>query len=257
MNWERIGKFLVGFFACAAGIAAVYGTFFKDEANLQATLTYDYQTYPRQFIERMDSSKEELKYRYLYESIEKVTEGSLNHEQISEIVGLSQKPYLDMFSDPFQSGLDKYGTRLFIYLKNRGGKVANDVYIKLPAKGIVQVRDDAKNHTLIEAKTTSVTIPSIVQNGDVRVWVYFDADFDDIRHSTINIGYSDGVADIDVYENYKGLSAKVAYYSKEILLALFIMAVILMGLFSILLFHNEEKSTNKSSNKDVENSAGS
>lgn len=257
MNWEKVGKFLVALIASAAGLTAVYGAFFKDEANLRAELTYDYQTYPRQFIDRMGSSSEELKYRYLYEKIEKLTEGSLNHEQINQIVDLSQKPYSDLFRPPFQSGLDKYATRLFIYLKNEGGKVAKDVYIKLPAKGIVEVRDDAKNHTLIETKTSNITIPSIVQNGDAKVWVYFDSDFDEVRYLTINIGHRDGVADIEIYESYKGLSANVAYYGKELVLALAVMATLLVGLLSIGLFHSKSESSNKSSNTDAENGADS
>lgn len=180
---------------------------------------------------------------------------SLSYEQLNKIVERSQSPYLDIFEQPFNNGLDEYGVNLFIHLKNIGEKSAKNVYIKLPSKGIVLIRDDSKNYKTIESKTGDINIPSIVQNGDSKVWVFFDASYEEVRNSTINIGHDDGLADISIYREYKGVNAFFAKYSDEVILILVLLFIMVVGLLSIGLFSESNYSSNKSSNSDGDKAA--
>lgn len=81
-----------------------------------------------------------------------------------------------MFDGPFKKGPDNYPVGLYIHLQNTGDKVVKDVHIKLPAKGLVQIRDDSRSDTVMAEPTSSVVIPSIVQNGVYKLWVYFEGD---------------------------------------------------------------------------------
>ncbi len=238
MNWEKIGKFLVTLIGCLASITAIYVAF-KNDTKLEAYLTYDYQTYPRQFSDRIDKADDKLKYGDLYDGIKSIANGTLTHEQIDKVVNLSQAPYHYMFDGPFKKGLDNYQVRLYVYLKNTGDKVVKDVHIKLPAKGLVHIRDDSRNDTVMDEPTSSVEIPSIVQNGVYRLWVYFEGDFEELKREGVHIGYSDGVAHIQVHEGFVGLDAKVARYSHELMAVLALFAIFLL-LAVYLLFSSDE-----------------
>lgn len=227
MSWEKIGKFLVGLLGALASATLIYVAF-KSDTKLEADLSYRYQQAPRQLSERLDGMVEKLKYANLYDGIKSIANGALNHEQIDKIVDMSQSPYLSTFNTPFENGLDNYPVRLLIHLKNTGSKVVKDVHIKLPAKGLVQIRDDSRSDTVKPEPVSSVVIPSIVQNGEYLLWIYFKGDLNTLRDQGVYIGYGDGVAKIRVYEQVIGLDAGVARYSVELLGALVLFAYLLL-----------------------------
>ncbi|RON63852.1 hypothetical protein BK671_20425 [Pseudomonas fluorescens] len=234
MSWEKVGKSLVALIGCIGSIVAIHAAL-KDDTKLEAYLTYDYQSYPRQFSERVNKASDKLGYGYLYDGVKSVANGALSHEQIDKIVSLSQAPYLYMFDGPFEKGPNVYPAGLYIYLQNTGEKVVKDVHIKLPAKGLVRIRDDSSNDTVMDEPTSRVVIPSLVQNGVYRVWVYFDGDLKALKKEGVHIGYSDGVAKIEVFEEFSGFEAGVAKYSRE-LTTLLVMLAMLLILAVVVLF---------------------
>jgi len=227
LSWEKVGKTLVTLISCIGSIVAIYAVL-KDDNKLEAYLSYDYQSYPRQFSERVNKASDKLGYGYLYDGIKEVASDALSHEQIDKIVSLSQAPYLHIFDGPFKKGPDVYPAGLYIYLTNTGEKVVKDVHIKLPAKGLVRIRDDSGNETVMEEPTGRVIIPSLVQNGAYRVWVYFDGDLEALKKEGVRIGYNDGVAKIEVFEEFAGLEAAVAKYSAELITLLIFLAMLLI-----------------------------
>jgi hypothetical protein len=243
LSWEKVGKSLVTLIGCLASITAIYVAF-KDDTKLEAYLTYDYQTYPSQFSERVDKAKDKLKYGYLYDGIKSIANDTLSHEQIDKVVTLSQAPYLYMFDGPFKKGPDNYPVGLYIHLQNTGDKVVKDVHIKLPAKGLVQIRDDSRSDTVMAEPTSSVVIPSIVQNGVYKLWVYFEGDLRALKKEEVHIGYSDGVAHVQVYEGFVGFDAWVAKHSRELMVVLAMLAMFLLLAVYLLVLFNENTDAN-------------
>jgi hypothetical protein len=203
----------------------------KDQPRLEATLTYAYLTYPSQFSERISKANEQLKYEQLLPRINSISDGALNPYQVDKLIELAQAPYAQLFAKPFEAGLVDHRTGLLIDLLNGGDSDVREVKIRLPAKGLVQVRDAAGNDTLYEAATAQVEIPAIEQGGECRVWVYFDADYSLIRQGGINISFAGGQADVRVYREFTGFPALVARYSQELmgLLGVLLLGVVGMG----------------------------
>lgn len=230
MSWEKVGKSLVGLLVVVATAAVLYAALREDD-NLEARLTYAHLTYPGQFNERISQANELLKYERLHARISGISAGGLDHGQVDRLVDLAQAPYLQLFARPFEAGLVDHRTGLLIELTNHRQVPVKAVTIRLPAKGLVQVRDDAGNDTLVQASTSSVEIPAIEPAGTSKVWVYFDADYSQIRQGGIGIRYADGTADIQVYREVVGLPAWVARYSRELigLLAVLALAVLALG----------------------------
>lgn len=230
MSWEKVGKTLVGLLVVAGSVAVLHGMLRQDDA-LKARLTYTHLTYPGQFSERISDANELLKYERLHARIEGIAAGALDHTQLDKLVDLAQGPYLHLFARPFEAGLVDHRTGLLIELSNPRQKPVKAVSIRLPAKGLVQVRDDAGNDTLIQAPTSSVELPAIEAGGNSKVWVYFDADYSQIRHGGIGIRHADGYADIKVYREVVGFPAWVARYSHALmsLLGLLGLAVVVLG----------------------------
>lgn len=224
MSWDKVGKRLVTMLLGLMVLLVTY-VLLKDSPRLEATLTYAYLTYPSQFSERISKANEQLKYEQLQPRINTISGGALSQYQVDKLVELAQAPYAQLFAKPFEAGLVDHRTGLLIDLHNRGDSDVRAVKVRLPAKGLVQVRDAAGNDTLYEAATAQVEIPVIEQGGACRVWVYFDADYSQIRQGGIGVSFAGGEADVRVSRQFTGFPALVARYSHE-----------LVGVLGILLF---------------------
>lgn len=240
IQWAQVGKFLSGACAAAAALFTALLAYNQQKADLEAYLKYDYQNYPAQFLDRLEEVHALVEYERLYDGYQSILRDAASHEQLHAITRETQSIYGRLRTNPFERGIDEYGSSLFIYLKNRGDKAAEDVYVKLPAKGLVLVRDDSKNYETIPDKTNDVRISSIVQNGDAKIWVYFDAHHPDVVASSINIGHKEGFADVHIYEDYKGVDAWVAKNSELMIYLVVVLVVALAGLLSISTFSEEE-----------------
>jgi hypothetical protein len=230
LSWDNVGKLLVAMLLGLMVLLVAY-VLLKAPPRLDATLTYAYLTYPSQFSERISKANEQLKYELLQPRINSISGGALNQYQVDKLIELAQAPYVQLFAKPFEAGLVDHRTGLLIDLHNRGDSDVREVKIRLPAKGLVQVRDTAGNDTLYEASTAQVVIPAIEQGGECRVWVYFDADYSQIRQGGIGVSFAGGEADVRVYREFTGFPALVARYSRELvgLLGVLLMGVLGMG----------------------------
>lgn len=229
LSWDKVGKLLVAALIGLVVLLAAYAIF-RGNPRLEASLTYAYLTYPSQFSERISKASEQLKYEQLQGRINNIGQGELSHDQVERLVEMAQAPYAQLFAKPFEAGLVDHRTGLLIELRNSGDAPVREVRIRLPAKGLVQVRDAAGNDTIVEAATAQVDIPGIEPGGACKVWVYFDADYSQIRQGGVSISHANGVADVQVYREFTGLPAMVARYSRELLILLGMLTLGLLGL---------------------------
>ncbi|QXI36615.1 hypothetical protein [Pseudomonas xantholysinigenes] len=229
MSWEKVGKTLAASLVVAACVVAFYTSLHGNE-RLQARLTYAHLTYPGQFNERITQANDLLKYERLHERVGSIAAGSLDHQQVDRLVELAQAPYLQLFARPFEAGLVDHRTGLLIELSNPGQQALLDVQIRLPAKGLVQVRDAAGNDTLVQAPTNHIDIPAIDALGESKVWVYFDSDYSQVRQGGISIRQGGASAQIEVVREFVGFPAWVARYSHELALLLVALVVAVLVL---------------------------
>lgn len=229
MSWDKVGKLLVAVLLGLMVLLAAYGLL-RGNPRLEASLTYAYLTYPSQFSERITKASEQLKYEQLQGRINAISEGGLSHDQVERLIEMAQAPYAQLFAKPFEAGLVDHRTGLLIELRNRGDAQVRQVKIRLPAKGLVQVRDAAGNDTSVETSTMQADIPTIEPGGVCKVWVYFDADYSQIRQGGVSISHADGNADIQVYREVIGIPAWVARYSRELMMLLGVLAASVLGL---------------------------
>jgi hypothetical protein len=229
LSWDITRKRLVATLLVLIAVLLFY-MLLKSHARLDASLTYAYLTYPSQFSERISRANEQLKYEQLQPRINRIGQGALNPDQVDRLVELAQAPYAQLFAKPFEAGLVDHRTGLLIDLHSTGDKAVRQVKIRLPAKGLVQVRDAAGNDTLYEASTPLIEIASIEPGGACKVWVYFDADYAQIRQGGISISHADGAADVRVYREFAGFPALVARYSSELVMLLGVLLLGVLGL---------------------------
>ena len=234
MSWEKVGKALVGVLVVATSVAALHALF-KDDTGLEARLSYTYLTYPSQFSERISTTNDLLKYERLYEQVSAIGKRTLSRQQIDKLVDLAQAPYLQLFAKPFEAGLVDHRTGLLIELRNKGETPLSQVQIRLPAKGLVQIRDDAGNDTIVQAPASVIEIDAIRREGASKVWVYFDSDYSLIRQGGISIRHAGGSADVQVYRELVGFSAWAGRYGRELVGALVVLAVAVLGLGAVCL----------------------
>lgn len=240
MSWVKFGVLL----ALPGALLSVLTMYMvlRDDNKLEADLSYQYESAPRLFTDRLGAISEHLKYTRLYDDIKNAGNGALSHEQINKIVDLSQAPYLALIDAPFERGPDNYPVRLLITLKNTGSKVIKEVHIKLPAKGIVQIRDDSRIDTIKPDLMSSVEIPSIVQNGVYTLWIHFQGDLESLRDKDVHIGYSDGVAQVRVSEDVIGLDAHMARYG-VFWLAVLTLVYLLVALYMLISAYKEDETS--------------
>lgn len=219
MSWEKVGKALAGLLVAAVAATALYALL-RDDERLEARLTYAHLTYPGQFSERISTASALLKYERLHGLIREIGNGALADPQVDKLVELAQAPYLQLFAKPFEAGLVDHRTGLLIELFNHQQRPLQAVQVRLPAKGLVQIRDAAGNDTLLEAPTNLIEIPSIEAAGESWMWVYFDADYSQVRQGGISIRHAGGGADIQVYREVIGFPALVARYSHALVVVL-------------------------------------
>ncbi|MBF8658273.1 MULTISPECIES: hypothetical protein [Pseudomonas] len=229
MSWDKVGKLLVAVLIGLAALLFVYKAV-VGSPRLEASLTYAYLTYPGQFSERISKASEQLKYEQLSARINTIGQGQLSRDQVDRLVEIAQAPYAQLFAKPFEAGLVDHRTGLLIELQNTGNAPVDQVRIRLPSKGLVQIRDSAGNDTLLEAATAQLEIPAIEAGGSSKVWVYFDADYSQIRQSGVGISYAEGTADIQVYQSVTGFPAWVARYSTELMGLLTVLGVSVLAL---------------------------
>jgi len=109
------------------------------------------------------------------------------------------------------------------------------VHIRLPAKGLVQVRDDAGDDSIPENATNIIEIPSIEAGGVCRVWVYFDADFSQITQGGISIVHAEGPAQIQVIRQVSGFQALMARYGQVLIGLVIALGTLVLGLAWVIL----------------------
>jgi len=228
LSWDKFGKFLMGMLAV---LAVLVGSFlaFRGDGKLQAYLSYDSLTYPSQFSARISTASEQLKYDVLYKRVQEISQGTLNQDQANRLVDLAQAPFRQMFAKPFEAGLVDHRTGLYIYLHNDRGQAVKDVHVRLPAKGLVQVRDEIGDDQIQAVPTNVIDVPMIMPGGAVRIWVYFEGDYSEIRQAGVAIRHADGLADIKVYRAFAGFQAKVAQYGIELVMLLGVLGACLLG----------------------------
>jgi len=229
VSWEKVGKVLVGMLVVVTLLAASYLAF-RHDSGLEARLTYAHLTYPGQFSERISTANDLLRYERLHAQVRAIGQGALDDPQVDRLVDLAQAPYLQLFAKPFEAGLVDHRTGLLIELRNKGQAPLRNVHIRLPAKGLVQIRDDAGNDTLVQAPTSMIDIDAIAREGACKVWVYFDADYSLIRQGGISIRHAGDAADVQVYRELAGYSAWVGQYSAALTVLLAGAAAALLGL---------------------------
>lgn len=216
MSWEKVGKSLVGVLAVLVLVIMGF-VLTRGDARLQAYLTYDSLTYPTQFSARISAASEQLKYDVLSRQVQRIGAGALDQDQVAQLVEVSQAPFRQMFAKPFEAGLVDHRTALYIDLNNASEQTVRDIHIRLPAKGLVQVRNDAGDDEVHELPTSAVDIPEITPGGSAKVWVYFDSDYSEIRQGSISIRDAEGKAYLHVYRAFTGLDADVAQYRVPLL----------------------------------------
>ena len=229
MSWDKVGKLLVAVLIGLMVLLLAY-VVLKGNPRLEASLTYSYLTYPSQFSERISKASEQLKYEQLQGRINSIGQGRLSREQVDRLIEMAQAPYVQLFAKPFEAGLVDHRTGLFIELRNTGDAQVRQVNVRLPAKGLVQVRDTAGNDTILETPTSQVDIPAIEPGGVCKVWVYFDADYSQIRQGGVSISHADGTAQVRVYREFIGFPALVARYSRELMVLLAVLGFSVLGL---------------------------
>ena len=234
LSWDKVGKLLVAVLVGLMVLVAAYALL-RGNPRLEASLTYAYLTYPSQFSERISKASEQLKYEQLQGRINNIGQGVLSHDQVDRLIEMAQAPYAQLFAKPFEAGLVDHRTGLVIELRNSGDAQGRQVRIRLPAKGLVQVRDAAGNDTLLETATAQVDIPAVEPGGACKVWVYFDADYTQIRQGGVSISHADGMADVQVYHEVIGFPAWVARYSRELMVLLGLLMASVLGLSCICL----------------------
>ncbi|AXA25537.1 hypothetical protein [Pseudomonas putida] len=229
MSWEKVGKALAGLLVIVVAGAAFYASL-KDDRGLKAYVAYEALTYPSQFNERIGQAREQLKYERLFAGVEALAKGALSRDQVEALVAQAQTPYMQLFAKPFEAGLVDHRTGLFITLRNTRDEPLKQVHIRLPAKGLVQVRDDAGDDSIPENATNIIEIPSIEAGGVCRVWVYFDADISQITQGGISIVHAEGPAQIQVMREVSGFEATMARYGQILVGLVVASGVLLLGL---------------------------
>jgi len=237
LNWEKVGKSLAGVLVALVCAAALY-LVFRHDPRLEAELTYQSLTYPSQFSERISQTNDALKYEQLYDHARSIAGAALSHDQLDKFVDLAQAPYRTLFAKPFEAGLVDHRTGLFITLRNTGEAPIRNVRIRLPVKGLVQVRDEAGNDNLLETATSTVEIPAIGAEAQARVWIYFDGDYSQIAQAGVRISHDGGEARVRVFESFAGIQASVARYATELVVALAWLLLTLLGLGYICLLQH-------------------
>lgn len=229
MSWEKVGKALAGLLVIVVAGAAFYASL-KDDRGLKAYVAYEALTYPSQFNERIGQAREQLKYERLFAGVEALAKGALSRDQVEALVAQAQTPYMQLFAKPFEAGLVDHRTGLFITLRNTRDEPLKQVHIRLPAKGLVQVRDDAGDDSIPENATNIIEIPSIEAGGVCRVWVYFDADISQITQGGISIVHAEGPAQIQVMREVSGFEATMARYGQILVGLVVASGVLVLGL---------------------------
>ena len=211
MSWEKVGKTLAGVLLVVAIALGLHG-WLGEESRLKAYLSYEYLTYPGQFSERISHANDALKFEPLNAEVQAIAQGALSREQTERMVALAQAPYRQLLAKPFEAGLVDHRTGLVISLHNTSQTPLSRVAIRLPVRGLVQVRDEEGQDRLPETAIDRIEIPSIAPGGAVKIWVYFDADYAQVRQGGISITHADGDAEILVWREVVGWQSFFAHY---------------------------------------------
>lgn len=239
-SWEKFGKFLAGGITAIAAIAAAYTALAARPASLTAELTYDYQNYPQQFVERLAMANSKFQYGTLYEKISSLGGGSLDHEKVDAITRYAMTSHFSMLDGLFEKGLGQYSTQLFLYIDNPSSKVAKEIIVNLPESALVLVEDETGTYSAPEKLLRSVKIGTIAPSNHARIWAYFSTDMKALKISPVRISHADGVADIIVNETFNGIDARVARHSSLILFICGALIVLAAACFSLLVFSSNE-----------------
>lgn len=236
ISWEKLGKFLAGGIAAIAAIATAYTALVARPASLSAELTYDYQSFPQQFIDRLATANSKFQYKALYQQIRSFSDGSLDHEKIDAITTYAMKSHFSTFEGLFEKGPRPYVTRLFLYIDNVSNKTAKEIVVNLPESALVLVEDETGTYSAPEELLRSVKLNSIAPSNHAKIWAYFTADMKTVKDGAIRISHADGVADMYVNETFNGIDATVARYSSLVLFICGVLFVLAAACFSLLIF---------------------
>jgi hypothetical protein len=132
----------VGLLVVAVTATALFALL-RDDDRLEARLTYAHLTYPGQFSERISTANALLKYERLHGLVREIGNGALADPQVDNWWSWPRRRTRSV-AKPSRRLVD-HRTGLLIELFNHRQRPLQAVQIRLPAKGLVQIRDAAGN----------------------------------------------------------------------------------------------------------------
>ena len=214
----------------------------KPASHLTAYVTDNIFYTPPQYNEIMSLTLDEADYNNIYDRIDSVAQNA-RFEEKSKFVKEIINSILTPFKPPFQNGLEEYKKLIFINVHNSGDASAKDLYIDYPEKVLVMVIDDKKEKIKKPDALTRLSIPSIRQGGNYKVWAW--ARNNKFKKSDIRIGNENQIAKIKYGELHFGTSSNIAsfYENHETIIKTIFTIVMSLGSLTIcfLLFHLRKK----------------
>ena len=225
-NLNSIISIVAGIIACITGIYSIN----KPTPVLTAYLTDSIFYTPPQYDKLMLKVIAESGYKKIYDRIDSIANNT-EFEEKSKLVDDIRKSILTPFNSPFQNGLEEYRKLIFISLYNSGDATAKNVYIDFPEKVLVMVEDDKKEKFEKPDIISRLTVPSIRQNGNYRIWAW--AKNDKFDKKSIIIGNEEQIAKIEYGEIHFGRASDFASFyenNERIIKTVFIMIIFLITL---------------------------
>lgn len=181
----------------------------KPASYLTAYVTDNIFYTPPQYHEIMMLTVKEADYGKIYDRIDSISNGAEFAEK-SKFANEIMRSILTPFNPPFQDGLEKYKRLVYISVHNSGDASAKNIYIDYPEQVLVMVLDDKKEKIENPGVLTRLSIPSIRQGGNYRIWAW--AKNNNFDKSAIRIGNENQIANIEYGELHFGTSSYLASF---------------------------------------------
>ncbi|WP_343648880.1 hypothetical protein [Enterobacter sp.] len=223
-NLNAIVSIIAGIIACVTGMYAIN----KPTPVLTAYVTDRIFYTPPQYDKLMLDIIDKSDYNKIYDRIDNIAKNA-GFEEKSKLADEIRKSILSPFNSPFQYGLEEYRKLIFISLYNSGGATAKNIYIDYPEKVLVMVEDDKKDKIEKPDTISRLTIPSIRQSGNYRIWAWAKSDKFDKK--SIIIGNEEQIAKIEYGEIHFGTASYLASFyenNERIIKTIFIMLIFLV-----------------------------
>lgn len=239
--WEVVGKISL-LITTIATVIGIYTRFFPTTAKLVGFGQYNLFALSPDLTKVLSEVKLKENETSLRETIEK--ESKIRKQRIGfnnyDISGILAKELENAWTEKFKYRFDLYKCQIYLTIINKGNKLAENVVLDLPVKGVALIREKDDSQRIVDF-TKIIEIGNIRSKYVTRIVIWTDKEIGSYDEKEFLLTYKDGVSQISFGKYVYGFQRTLSNLTENFFILACIVFILIWSVFETTFYFMRKK----------------